>query len=731
MANDCDVSTTTCRVYNNAIAAAIGKSYYCVCITPEMVLDTTGLGCGEQVNPDFAPTPLPLVEVTPAPTFSPTKTPNTTHFDPVAVPSIVPTAAPTVVPCADQDCVNTCGDMAANGLSMECFNFGDPHFTTFSGKHHSAMGQGEYVLVRDRNLSFTVHSCQQPLPEGAGGPAASETKGVAVRSQWGIMKFMGDESHLPTPPTNSGIRIKEHTPMFGVNQITFPSGEVLEIDTRTRSTRVRLGPSYCDQIFGLCGAYDPVTDFASTFTVNDALMPSGSVFDGSSVERWGGMYGGEFQSVWAESWKVSPDVTTAADGANADDAADGAMFTSAECPSADPYSGPPPEPFSKCPDLEDEAKLKCPKDPNDSSVYDGCVADVGITCEMDWTVPACESSPDLPECQDGDMDDDEPPAVVPSPVETHIEMGACTDHKCDPLTTTCKSQSEVVQENIDSGRGFCATYDRELTVWVIPATDDHACAEGAPVGGPSAPKEFPDERSCAKECQVTLGGPPSCEFFSWDESNHICYVSKTCDKDSYRPAESDETFLLGITQVRAPTASPTNCPPALVARCLVHPRSLLTLFLYVRRSSFQMFCSFKLNLLDFCKQAHDKVIHNEGADGATGIAGGDDDDDVLDITAATWSLKTCDETSFPRCHHEPDSVSACYDTCQRDETCENFAFSSEEYMVNGEPRVGVCVLMQDVNSDVIKAMCPSVREEGGEESEGTGEVADADMVNVS
>jgi hypothetical protein len=65
-------------------------------------------------------------------------------------------------------------------------------------------------------------------------------------------------------------------------------------------------------------------------------------------------------------------------------------------------------------------------------------------------------------------------------------------------------------------------------------------------------------------------------------------------------------------------------------------------------------------------------------------------------------------------------VTACYDACEADETCDNFAFSSEEYMVNGEARIGVCILLQDINTDIIKAMCPAVREED-----------DPDIIDVS
>ena len=50
-------------------------------------------------------------------------------------------------------------DVCGEGFSrMKCYNYGDPHFTTFSGNHHNAMGQGEYILAQDSVKSFSVHA---------------------------------------------------------------------------------------------------------------------------------------------------------------------------------------------------------------------------------------------------------------------------------------------------------------------------------------------------------------------------------------------------------------------------------------------------------------------------------------------------------------------------------------------------------------------------------------------
>jgi hypothetical protein len=133
MGNECDTTSTSCQLNDAATALAVGKDYYCVCTDPTQVLDASGYSCGNVANPIFAPTPLP-VEVTTAPTVFPTKIPP-----------------------------SSCDVAAAENGRMECYNFGDPHFTTFSGVHHNAMGQGEYILAEDSDKAFTVHACHQPV----------------------------------------------------------------------------------------------------------------------------------------------------------------------------------------------------------------------------------------------------------------------------------------------------------------------------------------------------------------------------------------------------------------------------------------------------------------------------------------------------------------------------------------------------------------------------------------
>jgi hypothetical protein len=277
--------------------------------------------------------------------------------------SAVPTFSPTETPFA------SCDELGSSGELMACYNFGDPHFTTFSNQKHNAMGHGEYILMQaDEASDFAVHVCHQPGDK----PEVSQNTGVAITSQWGVLKFNHQlDSSRPTIPDGSGITLRPHTPSFGINTITFPSGEIVETQNAGGVTTVMLPARYCGNVHGLCGAYDPEEHFASTFAVNDAGF---SVFSGSSTQLWGGPYGGEFQSQFAESWKV---VATDSD----------ALFTAEECPSGDSYTGDAPEPFADCPGLETEAVAQCPA----GDLYELCFADVGIMCDLDkWVGQALD-----------------------------------------------------------------------------------------------------------------------------------------------------------------------------------------------------------------------------------------------------------------------------------------------------------------------------------------------------
>jgi hypothetical protein len=245
---------------------------------------------------------------------------------------------------------------------MECSSYGELHFETFSGKHFTAMGHGEYIIAQNPAKSFSVHACHQPTVD-----SLSENTGVVIKSQWGVLKY-NNPNLTPKIPEGSGIVFKEHAPSFGINTIIFPSGEVVMTSNNGGVTTIQLASAYCDNVYGLCGAYKPDDTFFSTLTVNDFNLPDGpTVWSGESTDQFdSGPFGGTFQSDFIDSWKVT---------AGSSDA----LFTAAECPSApSPVGDAVPVPFKKCPSLEAQAREKCP----DGQMFESCLADVGLTCEL-------------------------------------------------------------------------------------------------------------------------------------------------------------------------------------------------------------------------------------------------------------------------------------------------------------------------------------------------------------
>ena len=177
---------------------------------------------------------------------------------------------------------------------MRCSSSGDPHFTLFDGTHHSAMGHGEYVYVT--SADFAVHVCHRPVRGDGHTSGVSSIRGLAIKSKWGVLKWPNNDAPPPVAPEGSGIVMRGGT-------ATFPTGEVVTKGGSNifGTAVIELPPSYCNQVYGLCGAFDPEHSYENTLTMNDANK---TVFTGTSYTKWGGPYLGEFQTVFAESWKV-------------------------------------------------------------------------------------------------------------------------------------------------------------------------------------------------------------------------------------------------------------------------------------------------------------------------------------------------------------------------------------------------------------------------------------------
>jgi hypothetical protein len=425
---------------------------------------------------------------------------------------------------------------------MSCYNFGDPHFTTFSNQKHNAMGHGEYILMQTRVLmqagedfTFSVHVCHQPGDK----PEVSQNTGVAITSQWGVLKFNHKlDSSRPPMPDGSGITLEPHTPSFGINTITFPSGEVVQTQNAGGVTTVNLPASYCGNVYGLCGAYDPADNFASTFAVRDETM---SVFSGSSAQRWGGLYGGEFQSQFADSWKVA-----AADSE--------ALFTAEECPSGDSYTGEAPQPFADCPELEADAKAQCPV----GDLYELCLADVGIMCDLEKWVGAASTMVTI---EDSTLAPSHPPTSAPTLLAV-VSKEPCNDaHSCDAASTQC-----MVETHTDgSKQAACECLDG-----YVPNTDDAdscvyypwAQVSQAVVDGKACITEkswmdlYGDENTCMHRVLADTNCDPNYFNFSPSDGNCQCVeVDTDCSAAANQEdADSEHAIYAIITGSADPAA---------------------------------------------------------------------------------------------------------------------------------------------------------------------------------
>jgi hypothetical protein len=257
--------------------------------------------------------------------------------------------------------------------SLACSSQGDPHVITFSGKHAHPMGVGAFVLATCNN-DFTVQVCHQPV---TGLPDLSVNHGFIVKSSAGTVKV------LPSGTTKIGDATNQI--VISGNKITFPGGEV--VSGTYDSVSVKLPASCCNKVKGLCGTFNPALQFSDVYTT-----ASGTVGWYPS-SRWGGPFGGTFQTEFVESWRVAP-------GSN------DALFTEAECPTGTPtIPTDPPELFANCPEKRAQAEANCPQ----GRFYESCLTDVGVTCNDAWVTHCGGSNDDFTDIDDGDIDTPEDP----------------------------------------------------------------------------------------------------------------------------------------------------------------------------------------------------------------------------------------------------------------------------------------------------------------------------------
>ena len=208
----------------------------------------------------------------------------------------------------------------------------------FSRQLAHPMGSGVYTMVQISG--FVIQACHKPVR-----PGISVNAGFAIRYSGGTVKILSSGMTVEGPARRSG------------NTIEFPGGEVVR-GAWTRLTFTVPGSRYMEQVIGLCGGYR-----------SDG---SGGILDGvtevytrasGQQYRWGGPFQEKYQSEYVEGLKV--------------DAA-ASLFTSSECPYNS--SSEPESTAGACPEMEAEARRECPV----GACYDGCVADVVLTCDRKY-----------------------------------------------------------------------------------------------------------------------------------------------------------------------------------------------------------------------------------------------------------------------------------------------------------------------------------------------------------
>lgn len=322
-------------------------------------------------------------------------------------PTPPPTPSPPT-PAPTPDCTwNTCSGMHSCDGTMSCRSSGDPHVHMFSSDVGHPMGEGSYILAQSMNNDFEVQVCHKPLGNGI-----SYVSGVAVRSEYGTFKHFAKGGWIGSTES------KDMKCSF--DTCTFPNGE--KVAWSRNSVYVTLPARYCGNVQGLCGRYQPKGNFADAFTSAD-----GTIADFSTQKyRWGGPFQGNYQDVFAESFKTTYSKARGGVGPYS-------LFEDHECSWAPPTPAPAVRrSYEKCPSLFITAVDVCPKGPR----YNDCLFDVGETCDLARWVADAKIEPPLdyatrsPTPSPTPAPPTPPPAPTPPPClfNTCATMKMCQSH---------------------------------------------------------------------------------------------------------------------------------------------------------------------------------------------------------------------------------------------------------------------------------------------------------------
>jgi hypothetical protein len=342
--------------------------------------------------------------------------------------------------------------MAACGLQgvMTCTSSGDPHITMFGGARAHPQGTGPYTLVQNSDRSFVVQTCHTPASAGS---RVSYNTAVAIKHNGTVWQSGGAGSSGATK--------------------VYPTGETVVV--QGTHVWITLPSSHCGGVSGLCGSYDPDTQFGDAYS-----LANGTVLDMvGQPQRWGGPYYGQYQSQFVQSFAA-----TAADS----------LFSDGACPIV-PFLRPAtlPEPFVDCPELQAQAESECPV----GAQYDNCIMDVGETCDLStWVADAAVPEPEGFPQNDGR--EVPPPTVAPSAVPAARPTDSPTVSQATAPPPTAVPTAEPTASP--------SPYPTPPPTTAQPTTHPTPEPTGTPTPGPTvAPTAAPTARPTARPTVAPTG----------------------------------------------------------------------------------------------------------------------------------------------------------------------------------------------------------------------------------